>query len=817
MARTSNIVFDILANDKNASATIDKVTGKFRDQERTLRALRVAGTAQFVALAAAAGVFASGSITAYAEAQEAQQGLNFVFSQFPKLADVNIDSLREYNSELAKKTVYDDDAIASGQAMLAQFDLTGKQVQELTPLLLDYAAKTGKDLPTAAQDLGKAVLGQGRALKAVGIDLQNTGDRTQNVTQLTEALAAKLGGFAENQAKTASGQVAILRNQYGELQEALGEELLPTLTDVLGVGLEVVSWANENQAAAAGLAVGVGTLSAGLAVAANWEAISTTAKTVHTAATWALTTAQTAGAELLGRTIPMKAADAAATRVSTAAIVNLTAATAANTAVSVQNVATSARATAGMSAFSKGSLVTAASVGIVSAELAYWNSLGKDLVDQVGGMTAKVDELDGKGVDNLLADLREMEAEIDGTNRGWEEGIWLVKQYNDKARDEGLIAAREAITDINEGLANQAINLTALRDETGMSYDALKRLAENEAIDMSDAYGSDTARIARERLVELAGGMSDTEQAQLGLSDATGEYIDLLEEQLDLQRQAAGLALDERSAARNYQEALDAVTAAIEKNGATLDISTEAGRANQATLDDMAKSTWDWVAAGAEANLTQFELDQRMTAGRQAFIDSAVSMGMSADKSAELATQMGLVPTAHNTTFTANTSQATHAVNALRATMDGLQFTMYNAARSNNTGVKRAGGGPIHGPGTSTSDSIPVWASDEEFMVQAAAHRKWGTPAMWAINNGDLSGFLGAIGARGFAGGGSVTGAAIASRPYVGLPANSVVSSPQILELTVVDKDGSLIARMRAEAQAQAEFGQRARENAWRR
>lgn len=48
---------------------------------------------------------------------------------------------------------------------------------------------------------------------------------------------------------------------------------------------------------------------------------------------------------------------------------------------------------------------------------------------------------------------------------------------------------------------------------------------------------------------------------------------------------------------------------------------------------------------------------------------------------------------------------------------------------------KYAGGGPIKGPGTSTSDSVPIWASRDEFMMQAAAVSHYGLPAMNALNS----------------------------------------------------------------------------------
>jgi phage-related protein len=50
----------------------------------------------------------------------------------------------------------------------------------------------------------------------------------------------------------------------------------------------------------------------------------------------------------------------------------------------------------------------------------------------------------------------------------------------------------------------------------------------------------------------------------------------------------------------------------------------------------------------------------------------------------------------------------------------------------------RAAGGPITGPGTGTSDSIPIWASNGEFMVKARAVAKYGMGFMHSINSGNF-------------------------------------------------------------------------------
>ncbi|WP_027521763.1 hypothetical protein [Bradyrhizobium sp. Ec3.3] len=70
-----------------------------------------------------------------------------------------------------------------------------------------------------------------------------------------------------------------------------------------------------------------------------------------------------------------------------------------------------------------------------------------------------------------------------------------------------------------------------------------------------------------------------------------------------------------------------------------------------------------------------------------------------------------------------------------------------------------AGGGPIRGPGTGTSDSILSWLSNGEFVIRAAAVKKWGVGFFAALNNLREPG--------GFAGGGVVRAAASAMLPPV--------------------------------------------------
>ena len=139
--------------------------GTARSADQMGRAIKGAAFAVGSALGAAAtaaAVFSVQSIQAYAAAEQAQNRLNFAFEKFPALAGGNADAFRAMNTELQKTTRFEDDAIAAAQMTLAQYDLTTDQLSKLTPLMLDYAAVTGKDVGSAAEDLGKALLGQCR-------------------------------------------------------------------------------------------------------------------------------------------------------------------------------------------------------------------------------------------------------------------------------------------------------------------------------------------------------------------------------------------------------------------------------------------------------------------------------------------------------------------------------------------------------------------------------------------------------------------------------------------------------------------------------
>jgi hypothetical protein len=76
----------------------------------------------------------------------------------------------------------------------------------------------------------------------------------------------------------------------------------------------------------------------------------------------------------------------------------------------------------------------------------------------------------------------------------------------------------------------------------------------------------------------------------------------------------------------------------------------------------------------------------------------------------------------------------------IAAIISALQRAVAEAARlraqasSSSGGSKYASGGYVRGAGSGTSDSIPAWLSNGEFIVRAAAVRKYGVDFLRAIN-----------------------------------------------------------------------------------
>lgn len=311
-----------------------------------------------------------------------------------------------------------------------------------------------------------------------------------------------------------------------------------------------------------------------------------------------------------------------------------------------------------------------------------------------------------------------------------------AKQFADSHPESAIQAAFGSSTG-----AFDAEALTAALD------DQVKTMTDATDVTQQKAQVDGTASDASK---ELTGSTDSTTSAISTYADAqksgtatTKDYVDALTELIDAQSKAAGNALSLFDAQTQIEASFADAAAAIKDNGATLDVTTEKGRANRDALKEIASASWDLIDSMTKNGASQSELQASMQSTRDRFIEVASQMGMSADEAAALADQLNLIPGNISVAVAVDTAKAAVEIDQFIALQNGRSITMNietGAFRVNGTSLRgNAGGGPVVGPGTSTSDSIVRRLSNGEWVIKADSVAKYGHGMLNEINAGTYS------------------------------------------------------------------------------
>ena len=206
-----------------AGAAADKLDAKLeRGSAKTAARLQSIGTGVAIGGAAVVGgLFKLAQASEEAELQQAKlensiKNSDQVFKNSGK-------GLTDLATGLQQVTAADGDAIVGAESLLVQMGLTEEQVKTVTPLVVDLSRKLGIDLDTAAKMVGKSIGGSATALKKAGIEVDGARLKTDAFSATVDALAGSVGGFARQEGQTFAGQVAILKNNLGDLGESVGK------------------------------------------------------------------------------------------------------------------------------------------------------------------------------------------------------------------------------------------------------------------------------------------------------------------------------------------------------------------------------------------------------------------------------------------------------------------------------------------------------------------------------------------------------------------------------------------------------------------
>lgn len=135
---------------------------------------------------------------------------------------------------------------------------------------------------------------------------------------------------------------------------------------------------------------------------------------------------------------------------------------------------------------------------------------------------------------------------------------------------------------------------------------------------------------------------------------------------------------------------------------------------------------------------------------RENLLVKAAAMTQTATQVAASATVAGAKQSESAAVVSANASEAASGAAASQASIPyvgpvlaiAAMIAMFAAVmamqKKSQKNASYAEGGEIHGPGTGTSDDVPIWASNGEYMIKASAVSKYGTGFLDAVNSGQF-------------------------------------------------------------------------------
>jgi TP901 family phage tail tape measure protein len=432
---------------------------------------------------------------------------------------------------------------------------------------------------------------------------------------------------------------------------------------------------------------------------------------------------------------------------------------------------------AGVAGLAIGGLI--AVVGSLAAEQAEARARAESYADALalGGEAAKAaardiaiaqlqaepdfwDKLFGTGIQTEAAydSARKLGLEIDTVTDAWLGNIAAQEQVQDAitavtgSLEGGADRSREL--GISQLEATEAAhNLQRAMDEGNTTVAAGAKLfsEQAEAADES-ATSSSSAADAYMNASEQASGLTD-ELIQLidTINEANGVGQDAVTSNARWRESLAGIAEDVQAQKDAYAEA----NGTLSGFSLSLDENTAAGSANAAALAAVAND----AQAAAQA---QFEVDKTTVGGieaannysatlaaqRQAFVDSALGAGYNAEEVQRLADKVFALPSEKQLQILADASRAQAVLDNFIWSNDGRRINLYVDQQSGRQVhgsdlLARASGGPVNGPGTSTSDSILAWLSNGEYVVNAEAYGKNKGLVEWINAGGTLPGFAG--------------------------------------------------------------------------
>ncbi len=442
---------------------------------------------------------------------------------------------------------------------------------------------------------------------------------------------------------------------------------------------------------------------------------------------------------------------------------------------------------AGFVAFSATAAVATAGIYLVAEAFQEAAARARDLAavrDQVAQVLKPVDgttiasfqQARDKLAEMTEAARRQVEAGGDLVNNALHLGVTM--------REVGV-----ATEELNQRQIAMTTNTRNLASEFNLSEAGVTRLAQKYGVDLSqgmttvDGKSVSLSQRFREIATAALGAGLSSAQVESGMkaidlaSGGADQAVKDLTVTLNL---FAGNGLSAQQAADAFATAINSITDKTSlATTATGGFSTAlTGNSNEAIKNREAILQAMQAAMQHATAVTQLtgDTDQGTAAfmqHKQAIIDAATAAGLDRQQVNDLIDSLNMIPPdVKSNVSTPGAKESTADVRALIAALDGVhnvsatvkttyidayqQLSPVAAAKNFPSGIKPPGqatGGPVSGPGTGTSDDVPIMASNGEWVINSRAAGGYGSRAMAAINDGTAQ----IVVPRGYASGGPIT------------------------------------------------------------
>jgi hypothetical protein len=197
--------------------------------------------------------FLSRSTDAYQDQILVVEKLTTVLRQRTNATDIEIQSILDLTTAQQRQGIIGDEIQIAGAQQIATFVTQTDSIKTLIPALNDLLAQqkgvnaTQQDAVGIGNLIGKVLQGETTALKRVGVTFNSTqeqilkfGNESERSATLAQVITDNVGDMNEALAETDAGQLKNVENNLGDIEEQIGEAILPALTEWKQLQLEIL-------------------------------------------------------------------------------------------------------------------------------------------------------------------------------------------------------------------------------------------------------------------------------------------------------------------------------------------------------------------------------------------------------------------------------------------------------------------------------------------------------------------------------------------------------------------------------------------------